>query len=179
MLYLSSYFPVEELQCLAVWKEGNSRYLVGKVHHSHATSNEDRFRCFVYEKASPASEAIDGVEYRVAQSGDATCNGLSSATEGSRTMTLKKGNCSLLMALIKCRNLNNHRISWIMRIRYVFIFMTIHLLMEVYYGWDVKMQLWASSMSDFLTYMCTTFQKSFWAYKNLRPILLHIEFVIV
>lgn len=82
---------MEELQCLAVWKEGSSRYLVGKVHHSHATSNEDRFRCFVYEKASAASEAIDGVDYRVAQSGDATCNGLFSATEGSRTMTLKKG----------------------------------------------------------------------------------------
>lgn len=76
---------------MAVWKEGSSRYLVGKVHHSHATSNEDRFRCFVYEKASPASEALDGVDYRVAQSGDATCNGLFSATEGSRTMTLKKG----------------------------------------------------------------------------------------
>lgn len=43
---------VEELQCLATWKEGSSRYLVGKVHHSHATSNEDSFRCFVYEKMS-------------------------------------------------------------------------------------------------------------------------------
>lgn len=32
-----------------------------------------------------------GVEYRVAQSGDATCNGLFSATEGSRTMALKRG----------------------------------------------------------------------------------------
>lgn len=31
------------------------------------------------------------VEYRVAQSGDATCNGLFSATEGSRTMALKRG----------------------------------------------------------------------------------------
>lgn len=82
---------VEELQCLAVWKEGSSRYLVGKVHHNHATSNEDRFRCFVYEKASPTSEALDGVDYRVAQSGDATCNGLFSATEGSRTLILKRG----------------------------------------------------------------------------------------
>lgn len=32
-----------------------------------------------------------GIEYRVAQSGDATCNGLFSATEGSRTMALKRG----------------------------------------------------------------------------------------
>ncbi|XP_018332882.1 uncharacterized protein LOC108742246, partial [Agrilus planipennis] len=81
---------VEELQCLAAWKEGSARYLVGKVHHNHATSNEDRFRCFVYEKASTKSEAIDGIEFRVAQSGDATCNGLFSATEGSRTITLKR-----------------------------------------------------------------------------------------
>nr|CAD7267677.1 unnamed protein product [Timema shepardi] len=90
---------VEELQCLATWKEGSSRYLVGKVHHNHATSNEDRYRCFVYEKSAlpvgyaAASEHVsngEGVDYQVAQSGDATCNGLSSAMEGSRTMTLKK-----------------------------------------------------------------------------------------
>ncbi|XP_049865716.1 uncharacterized protein LOC126366593 isoform X3 [Pectinophora gossypiella] len=89
---------VEELECLATWKEGSLRFLVGKLHHNHATSNEDRYRCFVYEKTNgiassagkegPASPA--GVEYRVAQSGDATCNGLFSATEGSRTMALKR-----------------------------------------------------------------------------------------
>lgn len=33
----------------------------------------------------------DGIDYRVAQSGDATCNGLFSPMEGSRTMTLRKG----------------------------------------------------------------------------------------
>lgn len=85
------FLTVEELECIAVWKEGSSRYLVGKLHHNHATSNEDRFRCFVYEKASTSTEVLDGVDYRVAQSGDATCNGLFSAIEGSRTMTLKKG----------------------------------------------------------------------------------------
>ncbi|XP_030756930.1 LOW QUALITY PROTEIN: uncharacterized protein LOC115882824 [Sitophilus oryzae] len=81
---------VEELQCLASWKEGSVRYLVGQIHHHHVTSNEDRFRCFVYEKTTPSSENSDGVDYRVAQSGDATCNGLFSATEGSRTMTLRR-----------------------------------------------------------------------------------------
>ncbi|KAL1490880.1 hypothetical protein ABEB36_011562 [Hypothenemus hampei] len=81
---------VEELQCLASWKEGSVRYLVGQIHHHHVTSNEDRFRCFVYEKTATSSENNDGVDYRVAQSGDATCNGLFSATEGSRTMTLKR-----------------------------------------------------------------------------------------
>ncbi|GLH03281.1 Uncharacterized protein GBIM_09210, partial [Gryllus bimaculatus] len=52
---------VEELQCLATWKEGSSRYLVGKVHHSHATSNEDRYRCFVYEKSNVVSLGGDGI----------------------------------------------------------------------------------------------------------------------
>lgn len=109
---------VEELQCMATWKEGSARYLVGKVHHSHATSNEDRFRCFVYEQVNahgsnglgnglgnglalglggleeepglPVRGHDAGVVFRVAQSGDATCNGLSSDMEGSRTMTLYK-----------------------------------------------------------------------------------------
>lgn len=44
------YILVEELTCLATWKDGNSRYLVGLVSHHHAVSNEERYRCFVYEK---------------------------------------------------------------------------------------------------------------------------------
>lgn len=47
---------VEELTCLATWKDGNARYLVGLVTHHHATSNEERFRCFVYEKTSSMSK---------------------------------------------------------------------------------------------------------------------------
>lgn len=47
----ASESAVEELECLATWKEGSSRYLVGRLHHGHASSNEDRYRCFVYEKA--------------------------------------------------------------------------------------------------------------------------------
>ncbi|KAI5753540.1 hypothetical protein M8J77_001128 [Diaphorina citri] len=87
---------VEELQCIALWKEGTSWYLVGKMHHGHSTSNEDRFRCFVYEKINPSNhghsaKAAEGIEFSVAQSGDATCNGLFSPMEGSRTMTLRKG----------------------------------------------------------------------------------------
>ncbi|XP_058811624.1 uncharacterized protein LOC131676550 isoform X2 [Topomyia yanbarensis] len=81
---------VEELTCLAWWKDGNSRYLVGLVSHYHATSNEDRFRCFVYEKISGSGAANADAEYKLAQSGDATCNGLESAEVGSRIMTLKR-----------------------------------------------------------------------------------------
>lgn len=109
-------FSVEELECLATWKEGSSRYLVGRLHHGHASSNEERYRCFVYERAGQSvgamTRAVLGMAtidhesglpstipltedtpevYRVAQSGDATCNGLFSPMEGSRTMTLTKG----------------------------------------------------------------------------------------
>lgn len=115
------YFSVteEELECLATWKEGSSRYLVGRLNHDHATSNEDRYRCFVYERADQnvqgnLNRATSGVGlenneqevllsnglsmenssieiFNVAQSGDATCNGLFSPMEGSRTMKLTKG----------------------------------------------------------------------------------------
>ncbi|XP_026473462.1 uncharacterized protein LOC113377379 [Ctenocephalides felis] len=79
---------VEELECLATWNEGNARYLVGKMNHRHAITSEDRYRCFVYEKITGIGDKV--MEYKIAQSGDATCNGLFSATEGSRTMTLKQ-----------------------------------------------------------------------------------------
>ena len=102
---------------MATWKEGSSRYLVGRLHNGHSSSSEDRYRCFVYERAGQAvgsmsraaaalavvnagdqdalpANGIDGNPevYTVAQSGDATCNGLFSPMEGSRTMTLTKGN---------------------------------------------------------------------------------------
>ncbi|XP_037029362.1 uncharacterized protein LOC119069418 isoform X3 [Bradysia coprophila] len=81
---------VEELTCLAAWKDGNSRYLVGLVSHHHAVSNEERYRCFVYEKISSLGGSSKDAEYKLAQSGDATCNGLDSAEVGSRIMTLRK-----------------------------------------------------------------------------------------
>ncbi|XP_075152873.1 argus isoform X2 [Haematobia irritans] len=91
---------VEELTCLATWKDGNSRYLVGLVSHHHAISNEERYRCFVYEKisslmdmghfAGPSMSTSKDAEYKLAQSGDATCNGLDSAEVGSRIMSLRK-----------------------------------------------------------------------------------------
>lgn len=51
-------FSVEELECLATWKEGSLRFLVGKLHHNHATSNEDRYRCFVYEKTNGIGKIV-------------------------------------------------------------------------------------------------------------------------
>ena len=90
-------FKAEELQCLAIWKEGSSRYLLGLIKYNHPASFEERFRCFVYEKtkkgggpSSYGNNSTDNVIFRLAQSGDATCNGLS-LHEYSRMMTLRKG----------------------------------------------------------------------------------------
>lgn len=55
-LLFSSQHAVEELTCLATWKDNNAHYIVGTLSHSRATSNEERFRCFVYEKINANSE---------------------------------------------------------------------------------------------------------------------------
>ncbi|XP_066966017.1 uncharacterized protein [Macrobrachium rosenbergii] len=77
---------IEEFMCLAAWKEGSNRYLVGKTDHQRATSDEDRYRCFVYDSWNNRSHS----GFMVAQSGDATCNGLFSIISGSRTLILTK-----------------------------------------------------------------------------------------
>lgn len=83
---LGTESSVEELVCLATWKDGSNRYLVGKLQSSVATTDEDRYRCFVYRHIQGGKEMV----YDVAQSGDATCNGVPSATEGSKTMRLTR-----------------------------------------------------------------------------------------
>ncbi|XP_064477131.1 uncharacterized protein LOC135391007 isoform X2 [Ornithodoros turicata] len=75
---------VETLTCLGFWKEGSMHYLVGKLDHRMAKTDEDKFRCFVYEKSQDPNTA-----FLVAQSADATCDGLVSPNEGSRTMKLR------------------------------------------------------------------------------------------
>ncbi|XP_076318448.1 uncharacterized protein LOC143229670 isoform X2 [Tachypleus tridentatus] len=74
----------EKLTCLASWKEGSTRYLVGKMEHKGTKTDDDKFRCFVYDRMQ------DNTGFRIAQSGDATCDGLFSAVEGSRTMKLTR-----------------------------------------------------------------------------------------
>ncbi|XP_053621776.1 uncharacterized protein LOC128681695 [Plodia interpunctella] len=79
---------VEELVCLATWKEGSTRYLVGQIsqvnRRNSIASDEDTYRCFIYK----GQHNDKTMTYNIAQSGDATCNGLSSPTDGSRTMKL-------------------------------------------------------------------------------------------
>uniref|UniRef100_A0A1W7RAD8 Uncharacterized protein n=1 Tax=Hadrurus spadix TaxID=141984 RepID=A0A1W7RAD8_9SCOR len=82
---MGSESKTETLHCLATWKEG-PRFLVGRFAHKHANTDEEEFRCFVYETVEETGKIL------VSQSGDATCDGMFSATEGSRTMTLTKVN---------------------------------------------------------------------------------------
>ncbi|ODN00492.1 hypothetical protein Ocin01_06185, partial [Orchesella cincta] len=73
----------EELQCLAEWRDGAYHFLVGKLNYQLAASNEDRYRCFIYERTK-------GHIIKIAESGDATCIGLSTPVEGARTLTFQK-----------------------------------------------------------------------------------------
>uniref|UniRef100_A0A6M2DED8 Putative conserved secreted protein n=1 Tax=Xenopsylla cheopis TaxID=163159 RepID=A0A6M2DED8_XENCH len=82
---------VEELVCLASFKEGSIKYLVGKITQVNrridTSTHEETYRCFVYKK----SHSMGRVSYEIAQSADATCNGLTSMQniiEGSKTMRL-------------------------------------------------------------------------------------------
>lgn len=84
--HLSCFCLVEELECFAEWKEGSYKYLVGKLNHKAATSDEDKFRCFVIEKNN-----TDPVEsYYIGQSGDASCEGLFHPRDGLRTFKIRR-----------------------------------------------------------------------------------------
>ncbi|KAH0535434.1 hypothetical protein KQX54_016405 [Cotesia glomerata] len=78
----------EELQCLALWKDGRNKYLVGtlKLFGRSAATNEETFRCFLYERNHHGEK----VTYDIAQSGDSTCSALNDVSQGSRTIKLTK-----------------------------------------------------------------------------------------
>ncbi|XP_023287543.1 uncharacterized protein LOC105694504 [Orussus abietinus] len=78
----------EELQCLATWKDGRMKYLVGtlKVFGRGALGYEKSYRCFVYDVKHHEGR----ITYQLADSGDPTCNGLNSVSEGSRALKFTK-----------------------------------------------------------------------------------------
>ncbi|OXA40499.1 uncharacterized protein LOC110860504 [Folsomia candida] len=86
---------VEELTCLGVWKDGSMNYGLGRLRLFGRTStNEEAYRCFIFEKTKTGHNG-----YNVAISGDATCTGVSSATEGARALVLTK---VVEKELVKC-----------------------------------------------------------------------------
>ncbi|KAL6266588.1 hypothetical protein P5V15_003434 [Pogonomyrmex californicus] len=77
----------EELQCLAVWNDGRNKYLVGTLKERNTLGEAKTYRCFLYEeKPHHQGKMI----YLLAQSGDPTCNGLTTVSEGSPTIKLTK-----------------------------------------------------------------------------------------
>ena len=82
------FIAAEEIECQASWRDGSFYYLVAKIHHAHALTDEEKYRCFIYEFTSKNKSSSS---IQLAQSGDATCNGLQSPREGSRTLTLSIG----------------------------------------------------------------------------------------
>ncbi|XP_011685303.1 PREDICTED: uncharacterized protein LOC105448455 [Wasmannia auropunctata] len=77
----------EELQCLASWNDGRNKYLVGTLKERNALGDAKIYRCFLYEEKSHHQGKMI---YLLAQSGDSTCNGLTTVSEGSPTIKLIK-----------------------------------------------------------------------------------------
>ena len=99
----------EEMSCLATWKEGNRKYLVAMMNHSHVYNDESRYRCFIYQKqrGNRGGQLTDGAEVshksgsrnrsgntavkiKMAMSAQASCLGLWNVNEGYKTFELKK-----------------------------------------------------------------------------------------
>ena len=97
------------MSCLATWKEGNRKYLVAMMNHSHVYNDESRYRCFIYQKqrgnrgghSTDGSEIShrsgnknnsggSGVRIKMAMSAQASCLGLWNVHEGYKTFELKK-----------------------------------------------------------------------------------------
>ncbi|XP_017877886.1 uncharacterized protein LOC108623702 [Ceratina calcarata] len=77
----------EELQCLAVWNDGRNKYLVGTLKGRSVSGAEKMYRCFLYEEKTHHQGKVI---YTLAQSGEPTCNGLTTVSEGSPTIKLTK-----------------------------------------------------------------------------------------
>lgn len=69
--------------------------MIGKLEHTPTSSDEEKYRCFVVGKSM-------GGTFDMAQSGDATCNGMSSPTDGSRTMKFIRGKLRVIIYNVHC-----------------------------------------------------------------------------
>ncbi|XP_066584159.1 uncharacterized protein [Prorops nasuta] len=82
---VQSESTTEELQCLATWKDGSNKYLLG-VLKGRADIDEKTYRCILYEERAHHGKQ----QYLLAQSGDATCSALNNVYEGSPSIKLTK-----------------------------------------------------------------------------------------
>lgn len=72
----------EVLKCYADWSEGNNMFMIGRLENTSNAQDKGKFRCFLYEK-SP-----DGRIISMTTSSEESCYGLTSPTDGPRTMRL-------------------------------------------------------------------------------------------
>ena len=87
--------PDELLECVAVWKEGSSRYLVGRLSKLKAAAARQsslngvgaKYTCYRYERQLEGGQFV----IKMSQSESGGCKGLWSAEEGEKTYTLTKG----------------------------------------------------------------------------------------
>ena len=92
---------------MAVWKEGSSRYLVGRLNklESSVTGAGGQYTCYRYERQLEGGRLV----IKMSQSVSGRCEGLWSAEEGDKTYTLRKGNGTLIFQLISS---HAYRIKW-------------------------------------------------------------------
>ena len=89
VLIHAQHVPDELLECVAVWKEGSSRYLVGRLNKaSGGQSSGGQYTCYRYERQLEGGRFV----IKMSQSVSGRCEGLWSAEEGDKTYTLRKGN---------------------------------------------------------------------------------------
>ena len=89
---------------MAVWKEGSSRYLVGRLSKLKAAAAAARqsslngggakYTCYRYERQLEGGQFV----IKMSQSVSGRCEGLWSAEEGDKTYTLTKGSLVALIA---------------------------------------------------------------------------------
>ncbi|KAF2352658.1 hypothetical protein FHG87_016585 [Trinorchestia longiramus] len=76
-----------KLECIGEWKEGTTKYFVGRIDSRKALTDEDKYRCFAWEH----SREKGLYDFKMAQSEDATCNGVPSASDGAVILQIRKG----------------------------------------------------------------------------------------
>ncbi|CAG0880928.1 unnamed protein product [Cyprideis torosa] len=81
-------FHIEDLTCIASWRAATNVFIIARVESS--VIRKDTFRCIVYEKIFAVQREHPGIDYRMAQSLQGSCEGLISPREGSRQLELKQ-----------------------------------------------------------------------------------------